>query len=280
MNVSVYVPCFNAVRTVGVALDSLLRQTHRPDEVILVDDGSTDGSAMIAEQFPVRVVRHQQNRGLGAARNTGLRAAKHGLVASIDADCRASPLWLASLFSHMTEQRCVGVGGRLIEQHHTATADAWRSVHMRQDWGATRQQNPRFLFGCNTLFRRDVVLAAGGYQEHLRTNFEDVDLSQRLLRENHDLVYEPAAEVQHLRRDSIPSLLSTYWRWSFHDWSAPSTLWLVAHRFAAQGTRLGGYLREDLREVSWRLAALDAAIPWHCLALDILWWCRRRRSER
>jgi len=95
----------------------------------------------------------------------------------------------------------------------SSLADRWRSAHMPQEWGPVRIENPKFLFGCNNLFRRQAVLEAGGYDEAKRTNGEDFDLSGRLRARGWRLIYDPAARATHLRSDSVRSILDTYWRW-------------------------------------------------------------------
>jgi glycosyltransferase involved in cell wall biosynthesis len=85
--VSCIVPVYNGEAYLGAALDSILAQTWRPLEIIVVDDGSTDGSAAVAETYGaiVRVIR-QANAGCAAARNAGLAAATGEFVAFLDAD--------------------------------------------------------------------------------------------------------------------------------------------------------------------------------------------------
>jgi glycosyltransferase involved in cell wall biosynthesis len=85
--VSVVIPCYNAASFLREALESALAQTHPPDEVIVVDDGSTDNSADIAGAFglPVRVIR-QANQGESVARNRGIEEARSEWVAFLDAD--------------------------------------------------------------------------------------------------------------------------------------------------------------------------------------------------
>lgn len=85
--VSVIVPCHNGAAYLGEALDSLLAQNPMPWEVIVIDDGSTDGSAAIAEAYGAPVVcRRQDNQGIAGARNHGLRLARGDLIAFLDAD--------------------------------------------------------------------------------------------------------------------------------------------------------------------------------------------------
>src|ERR1700690_1993580 len=69
---SAYVPCYNNSASISRAVVAVLRQTVPPTEVIVVDDGSTDGSAELLRHLPVRVIRHERNMGRGAARATAM----------------------------------------------------------------------------------------------------------------------------------------------------------------------------------------------------------------
>jgi glycosyltransferase involved in cell wall biosynthesis len=91
-SISVMIGVYNAAPYLGEAIESALTQTRRPLEVVVVDDGSTDGSAEVARRFgePVVVV-HQENAGNGAARNHAVRLASGDLFAFLDADDRFTP---------------------------------------------------------------------------------------------------------------------------------------------------------------------------------------------
>jgi glycosyltransferase involved in cell wall biosynthesis len=96
--VSVIIPNYNHARFLGDAIRSVLAQTYRPVEIIVVDDGSTDNSAQVAAGFAdqIRYI-YQTNAGLSAARNTGLRAAKGELIGVLDADDMYEPNFLETL---------------------------------------------------------------------------------------------------------------------------------------------------------------------------------------
>ncbi len=214
VKVSVYIPAYNVAESLSGSIEGLLAQTLRPSEILIIDDGSTDRSAEIAARYPqVTLVRHSRNRGLAAARNTAFRTATCDLVASLDADCVPDPEWLSRLTRHFDDAKIAGVGGRLIEGNRQALADRWRQAHMPQEWGSEPLNNPRFLFGCNNMFRKSAVLDAGGYDEAMRTNGEDADMSGKLRQRGWNLLYDPEALAVHLRHDSIRSILETYWRW-------------------------------------------------------------------
>jgi glycosyltransferase involved in cell wall biosynthesis len=213
-DITVYIPAYNVARFLPTAIESLLAQTLVPAEIMVIDDGSKDDSASVAQRYPqVAVVRHEHNSGLAAARNTAFRVARGEFVASLDADCVAEPTWLEKLSQHLREEKIAGAGGFLREGVRNSIADRWRAAHMRQEWGATPVRNPKFLFGCNNIFKRAAVLEVGGYNETMRTNGEDCELSRQLYGKDWELIYDPAAQATHLRCDSVKSILDTYWRW-------------------------------------------------------------------
>jgi GT2 family glycosyltransferase len=263
--ISVYIPAYNSAEFLSRAIDGLLSQTLPADEILVIDDGSRDATAEIAARYPaVTLVRHLANSGLGAARNTGFRTARNELVASLDADCVPDPGWLAGLARHFADPKLAGVGGRLIEGNQSTLADRWRRAHMAQEWGDQSLRNPRFLFGCNNMFRKAAVQEAGGYDESMRTNGEDTDVSRRLREKGWELLYDPEPRAVHLRHDTARSILDTYWRW-----------WRFGVRAYANGVRLRsvighalfvhfrhtflGLVRSDLSARRFDLLALDLA---------------------
>ena len=102
--VSVVVPVYNVEGFLREALDSLFAQDYEPFEVVVVDDGSTDGSGTIARSYPeVRYLR-QENQGPAAARNAGIAAARGEIVAFADADDVQLPTRLSVQVGHLTER--------------------------------------------------------------------------------------------------------------------------------------------------------------------------------
>lgn len=217
MRTSIYIPCRNAERFLAGCIGAVRAQSLPPDEIIVVDDGSTDRTAEIARGSEARVISLPSHPGLAAARNAAVSAARGELVASLDADCVPEPSWLEGLAKAMGATGAAGAGGMLVEAHQARLADRWRAVHMRQNWGRERIVNPPFLFGCNTLFRKGALEEIGLYDERCRTNGEDVDLSYRLRAKGHTLVYEPAARVRHLKRDTAVSVLRADWQWGYRS---------------------------------------------------------------
>jgi glycosyltransferase involved in cell wall biosynthesis len=141
-DISVYIPAYNVARFLPRSIESLLAQTLSPAEILVIDDGSRDNSAELAARYPaVRLIRHERNRGLAAARNTAFRAARSELVGSLDADCIAAPDWLANLAPHLGDREIAGVGGSLAEGVRFRSPTAGGARTCRRSGGRPRSQS-------------------------------------------------------------------------------------------------------------------------------------------
>lgn len=285
LKITVYVPAYNVAEYLPRCLAGILAQAPPVGEILVIDDGSCDASAEIAAKYPgVTLIRHEANKGLAAARNTAMRTARNELIASLDADCVPAPDWLAQLAAHLHDPSLVGAGGKLIEGVQDSLADRWRAIHMPQHWG-DEMCHPRYLFGCNNLFRKSAILEVGGYDESMRTNGEDVDLCRRLREKGWNFVYDPSARATHLRHDTPRSVLEARWRW-----------WRFGVNAYTSGVRLRSFLGHaikvhfrynfmepflaDLRARRWSLAVFDLLIlayfPWR----DFRLWREQKKDSR
>jgi O-antigen biosynthesis protein len=205
--VSVVVCSFNGAATLADCLDGLARLDYPDYEVILVDDGSTDETAMIGERFGVRVIS-TSNLGLSSARNIGLRAATGELVAYIDDDCRPDRDWLRYLVAALEPSSAVGVGGPNVAPSDGGTVEECVArapggpVHV-----LVSDREAEHLPGCNMGFRRDALVAVGGFDPQFREAGDDVDICWRLQERGWTLAFSPAAMVWHRRRRSVRAYL-------------------------------------------------------------------------
>ena len=192
------VPAYNAEATVRACLRALLRQQHldEPCEIILVDDGSTDSTAVIALEYAPRVqVISQPHRGAAAARNTGARAASGGVVLFTDADCEPVPGW-ASHLSKAIQGGADGAKGTYRTRQRSITARFVQAEYESKYRRMARRTRIDFIDTYSAAYRRDVLLAVGGFNESISA-VEDQELSFRLAREGHDLRFVPRAVVYH-----------------------------------------------------------------------------------
>ncbi len=206
--ISVVVAIYNAVRTLNDCLSSLLDLPYPDYEVIVVNDGSTDGSASIIERYPFKAI-HTPNQGVSAARNAGLRAATGEIVAYIDSDARADRDWLFYLASTYLESDAAGVGGpNLVPEE-----DNWVAKCVYRAPGGPTQvmlddRSAEHIPGCNMSFRKSALEDIGGFDPIFTKAADDVDICWRLLEKGYRIGFSPSAIVWHHRRPS----LKAYWR--------------------------------------------------------------------
>ncbi len=205
---SVVICSYNGERTIRDTLDGVARLEYPEVEVIVVDDGSTDATAQIAAEYAFRVVS-TPNRGLSAARNLGLEMATGEIVAYIDDDAWPDPQWLSFLAATFMSSDHVGVGGpNLAPPTDGAVADAVAHAPGGPTHVLLADQEADHIPGCNCAFRRDALLAIGGFDPVFRVAGDDVDVCWRLRDRGWTLGFHAAAVVWHRRRGS----LAAYWK--------------------------------------------------------------------
>jgi glycosyltransferase involved in cell wall biosynthesis len=271
--ISLYIPCFNASQFIEACIEGVLAQTYPVDEILVIDDGSHDGTSELASQYPVKIIKHKTNQGLAAARNTAFKSSNYELVASLDADCIPAPEWLATLVPLIENSKVGAVGGRLVETVFQCNADYWRNSHLCQDWGDSWSDRPTFVFGNNNIMRKSAVMLAGGYDEAMRTNGEDADVSKRLRDKGYCLIYEPKALVYHKRQDTLSSILDTYWRyWRFGAkayFGKTSASDLLRHCIRHFFVDFRVVIEKDIRCQNYSLLWADLLLPVYMIRRDI-----------
>jgi GT2 family glycosyltransferase len=205
--ISVVICTYNGSRTLRAACEAVARLDYPDVETILVDDGSTDGSADIGREHGFRVIS-TQNRGLAAARNTGIAAASGEIVAFLDDDAAPDRDWLTFLADAFATQEFVGVGGPNIPVPGDGpVADAVAASPGGPTHVLVSDREAEHIPGCNMAFRRAGLLAIGGFDERFRTAGDDVDLCWRLLARGGRLGFAPGAMVWHHRRATVGGYL-------------------------------------------------------------------------
>jgi glycosyltransferase involved in cell wall biosynthesis len=206
--VSVVVCAYNADRTIDACLAALEHLRYPDYEVIVVNDGSTDRTLVIAESYPYCRIVSQENLGLSVARNVGAVAAAGEIVAYTDSDCVADPDWLNYLVATMERGGLVACGGpnfpppedSLVPEAVAVSPGA--PCHVLLD-----DQIAEHIAGCNMAFRRDVLLGLGGFDAIFRAAGDDVDICWRLQDAGYSIGYSPAALVWHFRRNTVKAYI-------------------------------------------------------------------------
>ena len=179
MTVAVIIPTFNYAHFLADAIKSVLAQTRPADEIIVVDDGSTDDPAAIVAKFRTVQLIRQKNRGLSAARNTGIWNCNASHVVFLDADDRLLPNALeAGLACIADHPDCAFVYGgcNFIAENGHSWSRMPKPISGSAAVAFLRYQIEGIM---SVLFRRDCLLAVNGFDETMRT-FEDRDIYLRL----------------------------------------------------------------------------------------------------
>jgi O-antigen biosynthesis protein len=206
--VSVIVCAFNAQSTMLECLEGLRRVDYPNFEVIVVNDGSTDATAAIAEEYPVRLIS-TPNRGLSNARNTGLEAAAGDVVVYLDSDAFPDPHWLKYLAFAFLDGVHVGIGGpNLAPPGLGILADCFDNAPGGPAHVLLSDREAEHIPGCNMAFRREQLIAIGGFDPALRVAGDDVDICWRLQDRGWKIGFSPGALVWHHRRTTLRS----YWK--------------------------------------------------------------------
>jgi O-antigen biosynthesis protein len=207
-SVSVVVCSCNGARTVRECCEGLSRLDYPNFEVIVVDDGSTDGTGEIAREYGFRVIT-TPNRGLSNARNTGAHAATGEIVAYIDDDAYPDPQWLSYLAQAFLTTDAAAVGGPNIPPPGDgALADCIANAPGGPVHVLISDRVAEHIPGCNMAFRKADLDAIGGFDPQFRVAGDDVDVCWRLQRSGRTIGFCPAAMVWHHRRGSV----RTYWK--------------------------------------------------------------------
>ena len=204
---SVVVCTHNGAATLEDCLDGVTSLRYPSYEVIVVDDGSTDGTAEIAARYDVRLVR-TENRGLGSARNAGLEVSGGELVAYIDDDALPDADWLTHLAYAFTTRQHVAIGGPNIPSPHDGVvAQCVANAPGGPTHVLLSDREAEHIPGCNMAFRRAALEAVGGFDPRFRAAGDDVDICWRLQERGWTLGYSGPAMVWHRRRSSVRGYL-------------------------------------------------------------------------
>ncbi|CAM5647871.1 Glycosyltransferase OS=Streptomyces tendae OX=1932 GN=GUR47_17880 PE=4 SV=1 [Streptomyces tendae] len=217
--VSVIVPAYNEKECIEATLRSLAASTH-PIEIIVVDDGSTDGTAEIAESLAlpgVRVVR-QANAGKPAALDNGVRHARYDIVVMMDGDTVFEPDTVRHLVQPFADPAVGAVAGNAKVGNRRTLIGAWQHIEYVMGFNLDRRMYDLLrcmptIPGAIGAFRREAVLQAGGMSDD--TLAEDTDITIALHRAGWRVVYEEHARAWTEAPGSLGQLWSQRYRWSY-----------------------------------------------------------------
>ncbi len=201
--VSVVIPNWNGTQVLPRALASLRNQTRPPDEIVVVDNGSTDDSASLA------TIRFSDNQGFCRAVNRGIAEAHGEWIVILNNDVELHPAWLEHLLQAATESNADFAGGKLLRAADRSIVDgafdnicrgacAWRSGNARRDGPAWNRARHIWMAPLTAaLFRARVFQQIGVLDERFESYLEDVDFGLRCFNAGISGVYVPDAVAYH-----------------------------------------------------------------------------------
>ncbi|AZS86928.1 glycosyltransferase [Streptomyces griseoviridis] len=217
--VSVLVPAYNEAKCIENTVRSLMASEH-PVEVIVIDDGSSDGTARIVEAMGlpnVRVIR-QLNAGKPAALNRGLANARHDIIVMMDGDTVFEPATVRELVQPFGDPRVGAVAGNAKVGNRDSMIGAWQHIEYVMGFNLDRRMYDMLrcmptIPGAVGAFRRTALERVGGMSED--TLAEDTDITMAMHRDGWRVVYAEQARAWTEAPESVQQLWSQRYRWSY-----------------------------------------------------------------
>jgi GT2 family glycosyltransferase len=222
ISISVVVVNWNRRDLLRCCLASLARQAAADFEVVLVDNGSEDGSAAMAEtefantRFPLRVIRNPENKGFCAANNQGIRAAEGEFIALLNNDAEAEPGWLQALRGAFDGRPGVGMAAsKILVYEDPRRID--KAGHLIYPDGQNRGRGAGAIDtgqfdssdetlwpdGCAAMYRKSMLDEIGGFDEDFFAYGDDAELGLRARIAGWKCIYVPRAMVRHHRGSTL-----------------------------------------------------------------------------
>ena len=213
--VSVVVPVRNGERTIGECLASLVAVDFpaADREILVVDNGSSDGTGGIIARFPVQRL-HVPRRGVSRARNAAIRASHGEILAFTDSDCVVTRAWLCALLEPFADPDVGGVAGEIVGYPASTPAERYATqIRLLSPQRYLRRPTMPFAVFANLAFRREVFDRIGLLDETFVAG-ESADFCTRFRRASGlRLVYAPRAVVFHRHRLTAAALFLQHWNY-------------------------------------------------------------------
>lgn len=220
MDFSVIVPAYNATTTLPTLLDSLLNQTHKSFEIIVIDDGSKDETHKIGQSYHCSLIQLTENHGPAYCRNLGAQNARGDILVFIDSDCQAGCIWLENIEKHFSQDDAEAIMGKLSLLPSSFLGNsisalgfpAGGSVGFDRIWKVDKESYTDSLSSCNCAIKKDIFWDVGGFDETFPyPGGEDSLLAYKIRESKYRIKYCPDVLVYHQARDSLNGFL----KWHF-----------------------------------------------------------------
>ena len=213
--ISIYIPVFNSEKTIKNVINSVFAQSKKFNEIIVVNDGSTDKTLKILKSYKnIKIINNFKNKGLSATRNIAIKNCKNKIVANIDSDIVLDKYWLENILKCLKQKKIVMCGGNTQEKFIKNIYNKWRSERYPLNWGNKDILNPPFIFGSNSIQYKSVWKKVSGYDEKFKTAGDDINYSKKIsLIKNSSTFYSKNSVCYHLQNDNLITLSNRVWRY-------------------------------------------------------------------
>ncbi|MBI4210219.1 MAG: glycosyltransferase [Candidatus Diapherotrites archaeon] len=218
LKASIVVPAYNSEATIRECISAIQNQEYGGNfEIIVIDDGSKDATALAAKRAGARVVS-QENAGPAKARNLGARISKGEIIIFTDADCIPEKNWLSEMLKPFGEAEVAGVQGTYRTRQESIVARfAQIEIEERYELMEKNAGSLDWIGSYSAAYRRKDFFDAGGFDESFpKASGEDPELSYKLQKAGKKLVFNPEAAVYHTHPETLWKYLLTKFYRAFY----------------------------------------------------------------
>ena len=283
--ISIYVPAFNAEHTIRACINSILSQTVKPQEILIINDASTDNTQNILLEFgnKIKIIKNSSNLGLSHSMNIANNNLKAKFIAKIDADVELASNWIELLMKIMLSENVTLIGGKMYEKFTNNSFNLWRSKRLKQNWGEYDLSNPKFIFGCNNILNTSKLNDNKKYRtdlDYFKTNGEDIEFSNFLKKNNHKLFYSSKAVCYHLQNDTGISLSQRYWRYiHYGDGLKKRNFFKTLKNIFRQLKKTFKWSCYDISQLKFKLVKVNFIIFYYFAIIDFKFYLKNRNIK-
>jgi cellulose synthase/poly-beta-1,6-N-acetylglucosamine synthase-like glycosyltransferase len=255
-SVSAVVPAYNAQATLCEVLEAIQKQRIELEELLVIDDASTDETVECAYSLGALVEVLEENKGRGFVRAKAMEEASGDLVLSCDATAKIGSGFLKNALKYFKDEKVAAVFGSLRNLEAQRPIEHWAKRHLFREDAHDSVNEYASLLSAVAVFRKEAVLSVGSFDKQLREH-EDFDLGERLLNAGWKVIYDPSLPAYGLTRCGFWRTLERYSRWNQSQGDKPTFLMYLKQVWFS----LKSMAWSDLRSGQWACAAISVFSP-------------------
>ena len=215
MRASIVVPTYNRKERLRQCINALLKQNFDDYELVIVDDGSTDGTEEMVKDLQKKNIIYlkQENKGPSAARNFGVEKSNGKFIAFTDDDCIVEKNWLKELLKGFDNKNVGIVGGNYVFHDEKGFISLWQKCNMEKSIEGGRFKKPQFFESNNMAILKELFVSVAGFNPIFGPNdgSEDLNLNYQIIKKGFGLTFRENARVLHLHKKTLKGVLKQYY---------------------------------------------------------------------